>query len=202
MLIKFSKKSLYKFCSVFITLAIIVILAACEKNPQETKELSGKELIERGKFLVTVGGCGDCHSPKIFGPEGPVPDPTKLYSGHPEGMELPEIDASLVQPGKWILFTQDLTSAIGPWGASFSANLTPDNETGIGTWQADMFINALKTGKHLGAGRPILPPMPWQVIGQLPEEDLKAMFAYFKSLPPVKNKVPAPIPPDQLASKK
>lgn len=83
-------------------------------------------------------------------------------------------------------------SAIGSWGSSYSANLTPDNETGIGTWQPEMLINALRTGKHLGAGRPILPPMPWEGIGKLSDDDLRAMFAYFKSLPPIKNKVSDP----------
>jgi hypothetical protein len=59
-----------------------------------------------------------------------------------------------------------------------------------------MFVNALKSGKHQGAGRPILPPMPWNWYGQLPEEDLKAMFAYLKSIKPIANKVPPPIGPD------
>jgi len=95
-----------------------------------------------------------------------------------------------------------VTTAIGPWGVSFAANLTPDNETGIGSWQPEIFINSLKTGKHLSAGRPILPIMPWQALGTLKEEDLRAIFAYLKSLPPVKNKVPDPIPLDQLIASK
>ena len=108
----------------------------------------------------------------------------------------------MIQPGKWVLFTQDVTGAVGPWGASFAANLTPDNETGIGTWQPEMFINAMRSGKHLGAGRPILPPMPWQSIGQLSDEDLKAIFTYLKTLTPVKNKVPQPLSIDLLAASK
>ena len=117
-------------------------------------------------------------------------------------MPLPEVDLSMVQPGKWVLFTQDLTAAVGPWGASFSANLTPDPETGTGTWQPEMFINAMRTGRHLGAGRPIMPPMPWEAIGKLSDEDLKSIFAYLKTIPPIKNKVPDPIPLDKLAEKK
>jgi hypothetical protein len=58
-----------------------------------------------------------------------------------------------------------------------------------------MFINALRKGQHLGAGRPILPPMPWEDLGRMSDDDLKAMFAYLKSLPPVKNQVPEPVPP-------
>ncbi len=195
-------KSIYFTYAMFAVLTFVVLLTACDENQPEKKVLSEKEMIERGKYLVTAGGCHDCHSPKVFGPQGPKIDETKILSGHPAEMKLSEFDPAILEPGKYILFTQDVTAAIGPWGASFAANLTPDNETGIGTWQPEMFINALRTGKHLGAGRPILPPMPWEMIGKLTDEDLKAVFAYLKSIPPVKNKVPDPKPLDQLLSAK
>ena len=195
-------KSIYFAYTMLAALILVVLLTACDENQPEKKILSEKEMIERGKYLVTAGGCHDCHSPKVFGPQGPKIDETKILSGHPAEMKLSEFDPAILEPGKYILFTQDVTAAIGPWGASFAANLTPDNETGIGTWQPEMFINALRTGKHLGAGRPILPPMPWEMIGKLTDEDLKAVFAYLKSIPPVKNKVPDPKPLDQLLSSK
>lgn len=195
-------KSIYFTYAMFAVLTFVVLLTACDENQPEKKVLSEKEMIERGKYLVTAGGCHDCHSPKVFGPQGPKIDETKILSGHPAEIKLAEFDPAILEPGKYILFTQDVTAAIGPWGASFAANLTPDNETGIGTWQPEMFINALRTGKHLGAGRPILPPMPWEMIGKLTDEDLKAVFAYLKSIPPVKNKVPDPKPLDQLLSAK
>ena len=193
-------KSIYFTYTLSVALILVVFLTACNQNQPEKKVLSEKEMIERGKYLVTAGGCHDCHSPKVFGPQGPKIDGTKILSGHPEEMQLAEFDPAILEPGKYILFTQDVTAAIGPWGASFAANLTPDNETGIGTWQPEMFINALRTGKHLGAGRPILPPMPWEMVGKLTDEDLKAIFAYLKSIPPIKNKVPDPKPLDQLLS--
>ena len=195
-------KSIYFTYSILAALILVILLTACDQNQPEKKVLSEKEMIERGKYLITAGGCHDCHSPKVFGPQGPKIDETKILSGHPAEMQLAEFDPAILEPGKYILFTQDVTAAIGPWGASFAANLTPDNETGIGTWQPDMFINALRTGKHLGAGRPILPPMPWEMIGKLTDEDLQAMFAYLKSIPPIKNKVPDPKPLDQLLSSK
>jgi Cytochrome c len=195
-------KSIYFTYTILAALILVVLLTACDQNQPEKKVLSEKEMIERGKYLITAGGCHDCHSPKVFGPQGPQIDETKILSGHPAEMQLAEFDPAILEPGKYILFTQDVTAAIGPWGASFAANLTPDNETGIGTWQPDMFINALRTGKHLGAGRPILPPMPWEMIGKLTDEDLQAMFAYLKSIPPIKNKVPDPKPLDQLLSSK
>ena len=195
-------KSIYFTYTILAALILVVLLTACDQNQPEKKVLSEKEMIERGKYLITAGGCHDCHSPKVFGPQGPKIDETKILSGHPAEMQLAEFDPAILELGKYILFTQDVTAAIGPWGASFAANLTPDNETGIGTWQPDMFINALRTGKHLGAGRPILPPMPWEMIGKLTDEDLQAMFAYLKSIPPIKNKVPDPKPLDQLLSSK
>lgn len=193
-------KSIYFTYAMLAALFLVVLLTACDQNEPEKKVLSEKEMIERGKYLVTTGGCHDCHSPKVFGPQGPKIDETKILSGYPAEMKLAEFDPAILEPGKYVLFTQDITAAIGPWGASFAANLTPDNETGIGTWQPEMFINALRTGKHLGAGRPILPPMPWEMIGKLTDEDLQAMFAYLKSIPPIKNKVPDPKPLDQLLS--
>jgi mono/diheme cytochrome c family protein len=181
---------------------ILVLVTACQQKEPQKKELSQSELIERGKFLIAVGGCTDCHTPKVFGQQGPEPDNSRFLSGHPQDAKLAKFDPSILQPGGYVLFTQDITAAVGPWGASFAANLTPDIETGIGSWQPEMFINAMRKGQHLGAGRPILPPMPWQGLGKLPEEELRAMFAYLKSLPPVKNKVPDPIPLAQLLSSK
>ena len=195
-------KSIYFTYTLLVALILVVLLTACDQNQPEKKTLSEAEMIERGKYLITAGGCHDCHSPKVFGPQGPQIDETKILSGYPAEMKLAEFDPAVLEPGKYVLLTQDATAAVGPWGASFAANLTPDNETGIGTWQPDMFINALRTGKHLGAGRPILPPMPWQMLGKLTDEDLRSMFAYLKSIPPIKNKVPDPIPLDKLLSSK
>jgi len=186
------------YLSLFVVSSIVLFIS-CESQPEKT-EKTDQQMIERGKFLVTVGGCDDCHTPKNFGPKGPEMDMIRRLSGHPAGMEIPPVDTSLIH--NWVYFSHDLTTAVGPWGITFSANLTPDNETGIGTWQPEMFITAMKTGKHLGVaeGRPILPPMPWQNMAQLPEEDLRSMFAYLKSLPAVKNKVPDPMPPGSIAS--
>ena len=99
--------------------------------------------------------------------------------------------------GMWMAaVSNDFTTWAGPWGVSYTANLTPDQNTGLGIWTEDMFVNALKQGKHMGKSRPILPPMPWNWYGQLPEEDLKAMFAYLRSIPAVANRVPIPLTPD------
>src|SRR5262249_21143214 len=83
------------------------------------------------------------------------------------------------------------TSFKMPFGIVYSANLTPDQETGLGSWREAEFIKAIRTGKHFGGnGRAILPPMPWMDIGRMTEADLKALFAYFHSLKPTRNAVP------------
>lgn len=157
--------------------------------------------IERGAHLATVAGCHDCHSPKVFTPEGiPMPDETRLLSGHPADVPLAKYEKDWIAPGQWILFGGHFTVTVGPWGVTYAANLTPDDQTGIGLWTEDVFVNALRTGKHMGKGRPIMPPMPWPSIGQMTDEELGTIFAYLKSLPPIKNKVPEPVlapPPTQ-----
>ena len=87
-----------------------------------------------------------------------------------------------------------LTTAVGPWGTSFAANLTPD-ETGIGNWSEAQFLKAIKEGKFKGMEntRPLLPPMPWTEYRNFPDEDLKAIFAYLKTIKPIDNVVPAAI---------
>jgi len=191
-------KLLFIYSMMFL-LSAMVLIVGCQSQANESK-MNEQQLVEKGKFLVTVGGCDDCHTPKNFGPNGPELDMSKRLSGHPAGTVVAPVDTSLLH--QYAYFSHDLTTAVGPWGVTFSANLTPDNETGIGTWQPEMFVNAMKSGKHLGVadGRPILPPMPWQNMAQLSDEDLKCIFAYLKSLPSVRNKVPDPLPPDQIVS--
>jgi len=155
-----------------------------------------KDQVARGEYLVTLGGCDDCHSPKTFTPKGPVPDMSRRLSGAPAGAKLPAIPAGAISPTGWGgLTTNDFTAWAGAWGVSFAANLTPDKTTGLGSWTEAAFINSLRTGKHKGVLRDILPPMPWQNYGKLNDADLKAMFAFLQSLKPVQNKVPDPIPP-------
>lgn len=151
--------------------------------------------IERGKYLVNFGSCNDCHTPWKLGPKGPEPDMTRALTGHPAGMK---VSLSPTLEGSWgIAATNTMTAWTGPWGVSFTANLTPDKETGLGDWTEEMFIKTMRTGRHQGKGRAILPPMPWFSVNALSDEDIKAVFAYLQSLPPVHNRVPAPIDPPE-----
>lgn len=152
--------------------------------------------VERGKYLVEIMDCSTCHTPKKMTAQGPVPDESRLLSGYPANDLLPDIVPEAMGPGKWLLFNGDLTAAVGPWGISFGANLTP-HPSGIGTWSFSQFKKAVTEGKHKGleGGRSLLPPMPWQTYSKVKEDDLKAIFAYLKTIPAIENIVPAPIPP-------
>jgi len=149
--------------------------------------------VKRGEYLVNFGGCHDCHTPKKMGPNGPELDTERLLSGHPEQMAVTPAPALA---GPWLAATvATMTAWSGPWGISYSANLTPDRETGLGAWTEQNFVDTMRTGRHMGRGRPILPPMPWQMVKNLTDPDLKAVFAYLRTLPTVKNRVPQPTPP-------
>jgi mono/diheme cytochrome c family protein len=151
--------------------------------------------IERGKYLVNFGSCNDCHTPWKLGPKGPEPDMTRALTGHPAEMN---VSPAPTLEGSWgIAAANTMTAWTGPWGVSFTANLTPDKETGLGDWTEEMFIHTMRTGRHQGKGRAILPPMPWFSVNALSDEDIKAVFAYLQSLPPVHNRVPAPIDPPE-----
>jgi cytochrome c553 len=180
-----------KRTSLAAILAATSIALACQQAEQRAAASSP---VERGKYLVTAMGCNDCHTPWKLGEKGPEPDMSRMLSGHPEGMKLPPSPA--LPPGPWgITAALTMTAWSGPWGTSYTANLTPDQETGIGAWSEENFIQALRTGKHLGAGRDILPPMPWPMYRNLSDDDLKATFAYLKSIPPIRNKVADPVAP-------
>jgi mono/diheme cytochrome c family protein len=174
----------------FISLFSVLIFISCQQEVES--EASKESMVEHGAYLVEIAGCNDCHTPKKFTPQGPVPDKSLLLSGHPHDAILPELDPTKIGPGNWVRMNDHLTAFVGPWGLSYAANLTPDEQTGIGMWTEENFIQALRTGKHMGIGRPILPPMPWFNLVSAKEEDLKAIFAYLRSIEPVKNLVPSP----------
>jgi cytochrome c553 len=168
--------------------------AAADNNG--TAAASPQARIERGKYLVSGIGCNDCHTPLKIGANGPEPDMSRMLSGHPEHYRIS--DAAAAPAGQWqhgFVGAATSTAFSGPWGVSFAANLTPDHNTGLGIWTEEMFVKALRTGKHFGVSRPILPPMPWQHYSKLTDDDLKAIWAYLRSVPAISNHVPDPIAP-------
>jgi hypothetical protein len=185
-------------------LLVTVSIVACNSsatastNREGISELpapvSQDSLVSRGRYLVNIMGCNDCHTPMIMTPQGPQHDSTRMLSGHPAAMQLPPADLSKSQG--YVLLSLAGTAMTGPWGTSFAANLTSD-ATGIGNWTEAQFFKAIREGKYKGmdGNRSLLPPMPWPAYAQASDDDLHAIFAYLKSTPPVDNRVPAPLPP-------
>jgi cytochrome c553 len=179
------------------TLLLLLCLGVAVAQPALAQSTGASQAqVKRGQYLATFGGCGDCHTPKVMTPNGPGPDTSRLLSGHRADADPTPLSMGVLKPSRWAAMTNsDLTAWAGPWGISFSANLTPDKQTGLGRWTEAQFTQAMRTGKHPGSGRPILPPMSWANIAVLTDKDMKALFAYLQSLAPISNPVPPPIPP-------
>jgi mono/diheme cytochrome c family protein len=142
--------------------ALSVGLALSCSVQSSTKTTSAPpDSIARGAYLVSVSGCNDCHTPgAMYG----VPDTSRRLSGSDVGWQ-------------------------GPWGVTYARNLTPDSATGLGTWTDSDYVKAFRTGQRPD-GSPILPPMPWPNVAQMTDDDLHALIAYLKGLPPVSHRVP------------
>lgn len=182
--------------------ALLTIVPACVLMLGVATPSSGEEVasapkdskVERGKYLVTIAACHDCHTPLKVGPNGLEPDMSRMLSGHPESLIMPA--APTLPAGPWTSsFAATNTAWAGGWGVSFTANLTPDPETGLGRWTLRNFKDTIRSGRHLGRGRPILPPMPIPMYKSMTDADLEAVFAYLQSIPPISNRVPQPLPP-------
>ena len=180
-------------------LALLLSAAGCQRPDTAEAEAAvtspatpAVDAVERGKYLVTVAGCNDCHTPFKRGPKGPEPDMARMLAGHPQELRMPAAPAGR---GPWVWAGAATNTAFaGPWGVSYASNLTPEPNTGLGIWTEELFIKALRSGRHWGQARPILPPMPWQNYSRMTEEDLKAMYAYLRTIPPVANCVPESVP--------
>lgn len=189
--------------TVLVALGVTATLTAtatnrtAQRNAEATKAIA-QARVARGEYLVNIGGCNDCHTPLKMGPKGPEPDFSRRLSGHPEALKMPAPPKLAQGPWAWSGAITN-TAFAGPWGVSYTANLTPDRLTGIGIWNEEVFVKTIRTGRHWGVARPILPPMPWQNVASLTDDDLKAVFAYLRSIKPVHNQVPdaivAPPPP-------
>lgn len=144
--------------------ALTVALAAA------TPALAGDD-VARGKYLVKIMGCGDCHTPGYFLGK---PDLAHPLSGSDVGFAMPGL------------------------GIRWGANLTPDPETGLGKWTDAEIITALRTGVTPD-GRRLIPAMPYGDFSALTDQDVRAIVAYLRALPPVRNVVPGPAAPGEKA---
>ena len=168
-------------------------LGAAALSTALAQNAEAEDKVARGKYLVTTSGCHDCHTPWAMGPKGPAPDMSRALSGHPADFQVPPAPKP---SGPWIVSAAATNTAwSGPWGVSFTANLTPDPETGLGKWTLKNFKDTIRTGRHMGRGREILPPMPIPMYKHFTDADLEAIFSYLQSIPPIRNQVPEPLPP-------
>jgi cytochrome c553 len=197
---------------------IVTLIACTDKAPAESTTVSNADSstsakmqygtsfesqVKWGEHLVKIGGCNDCHTPKKMGPNGPEDDMSLMLSGHPAQQPPTMFDAKEAAK-KGLILTQTFTSWTGPWGTTFAANLTPDS-TGLGDWTEAQFLKALKEKKWMGLDgtRPLMPPMSMMSATIMSDDELKAIFAYLKTIPPIKNVQPEAVllPPPTAATK-
>ncbi|TIS53666.1 MAG: cytochrome c [Mesorhizobium sp.] len=128
--------------------------------------------ITRGEYLVTIGGCNDCHTSGYFFGK---PDMSRFLGGSDVGFEIPGL------------------------GVFVGRNITPDKETGIGKWTPEQIVTAIQTGERPD-GRILAPIMPWHAFAHLTASDAMAISAFLQSLKPVNNQVPGPFKPGETVS--
>lgn len=149
--------------------ALLLSAAALASHADQARadRVNADERTERGKYLVALGGCNDCHTPGNFLGK---PDFAHALSGSEVGFEIPGM------------------------GVFHGPNLTPDKVTGLGDWSEEQIVTTLRTGRRPD-GRMLAPAMPWMAFSVLTDADAYAIAAYLKSLPAVANKVPGPFGP-------
>jgi uncharacterized protein YjiS (DUF1127 family)/cytochrome c553 len=150
-----------------LALAAVITILACAIASHAV--LAQDAQVKRGQYLVTLGACTDCHTPGYFFGK---PDMARFLGGSEVGFEIPGL------------------------GVFHGPNLTPDRETGLGNWSTEEIATAITKGQRPD-GRILAPIMPWHAFANLTGEDLRAIVAFLKSLPPVSNKVPGPFGPNQ-----
>ena len=185
-----------KNCSFLLTKLLIITIAAiftvsCDRETVSPEKFSAEQVRE-GETLVLEGSCNFCHTPelteddKYFG---------KILFGYPSDKKLPELPNVPFGSQQWMEFVSNLDSTV--WIAGnmvvFSANITPDIETGIGSWSKDDFINTIRTGMHPGWKKKVNKPMPWLDYAKLSNDELTSIYSYLMTQQPVHNKVPEPV---------
>jgi mono/diheme cytochrome c family protein len=172
-------------------LVAAAMLCASSQGAAQQKS-SGNDPVARGRYLVGITGCHDCHSPKI---KGMTPNLDLALSGRPGTTPLPTPTKDEVHA------SADLTAWQGPWGYSVASNLTPDEATGIGKRYTEAsFVATMRTGKKPN-GTPVMPPMPAEVYQNMTDEDLRAIFAYLRTIKPIRNAVLAGLTPPGATQK-
>ena len=164
--------------------AVVAALLLATANGQAQQRAGGAAAgvsVDRGKYLVNITGCHDCHSPKS---QGMTPDPARLLSGRPSTTKIP------TKPDGEVHASLDLTAWFGPWGQTVASNLTPDPATGMPAkgYNEKTFVATMRSGKKPN-GTAVNPPMPLDVYQNLTDDDLRSIWAYLATLKPIRNAV-------------
>jgi hypothetical protein len=167
-----------------LTAAIVLPIAAQQPPatpypPAKPERMAAAGTAARGAQLVMLGGCHDCHTPKHQ--DGSI-DFSKSFMGHPANAPLPP------QVVGGASANMLLTAWRGPWGITLARNLTPDKETGIGTWTLADFKRTIRTGVN-PKGEVLRPPMPIPNLQSLPDADLEAIYRHLSTIKPIHNAV-------------
>ncbi len=151
------------------TLIAISLTSAAMLSALGGNAVAADKQVARGKYLVGIIPCTDCHTPGTFLGK---PDMTHYLGGSDVGFEVPGL------------------------GVFYGPNLTPDKDTGLGNWTNEQIATAITEGKRPD-GRMLAPPMPIETFKNLTHADALAIAVYLKTLPAIKNKVPGPFGPSQ-----
>jgi len=135
---------------------------------RDREEGAQQDLVRQGEYIASITGCAFCHSP--FRDDNTMIDEFRLAGGQ--------------------------RFEVVPFGTFVSYNLTSDKETGLGNWTDDQITTFVTTGVRRDGSRMIPFPMPWPNYANLKPQDLNALVAYLRSLPPVSNRIPAPRSPN------
>jgi mono/diheme cytochrome c family protein len=170
----------WSWCLVASVAALLFATASGQAQQKPGAPATGVS-VERGRYLVNITGCHDCHSPKS---QGMTPDPARLLSGRPPTTKMPS------KPDGEIHTSLDLTAWFGPWGPSVASNLTPDTATGLPArgYNEKTFVQTMRSGKKPN-GTAVMPPMPIEVYQNLTDDDLRSIWAYLVTLKPIRNAV-------------
>lgn len=169
----------------------VIFAVSCNRQAGNNENVSAEQL-RQGELLVMEGRCHFCHTPelnkndKYYG---------QILFGYPSNKKLPDLPDAPKGSQQWTDFLSNLDSTVWIAGNKivFSANITPDIETGIGNWSKEDFINTIRTGMHPGWKKKVNKPMPWLDYAKLSNDQLTSIYLYLKSQKPVYNKVPEPL---------
>ena len=152
-----------------VVIVLSVVVAACAPSANRPQIGSAREaLVARGQYLATIMDCGGCHTPGALAGK---PDANRALAGSEIGFATPA-------------------------GVVYPPNLTPDPDTGLGRWTEAEIVRAIRQGESRD-GRVLVAVMPWPSYSVLRADDMRALIAFLRSVPPVRQTTPRNVKPGE-----